>query len=388
MQNEEMRYRFGENWSRFIQSQLSPERLEVARTRLLGTLRREHLRDMSFLDIGCGSGLHSLAALQSGASSVLSFDYDPDSVATSRYLKEMHGNPPQWTILQGSVLDDAFMKSLAPADVVYSWGVLHHTGDMWKAIENARIPLKPEGIFFVALYSYTSYQNGSFSGGASPEQWLSIKKKYNQASRWGKSLMEYRYMWKTYVHHPNPIRCLRNLIGFPRLAKAYIASRGMEIWTDMRDWLGGWPMEFVKEYDFLRFATERLKLDLLDMHTGEGNTEFILRPASARNYWDAILKNRRTEPLPGPFQRQAGSCWSFPLPHLQSIADSVSDQRKSSLRLFENGQMLDYAHSLHDWISRGGHGRYSHWNDALLFSTSDNSDPNTNGRAYSIRYEI
>ena len=144
------RFAFGENWADYIERNFSEERVEISRKHLLNFLRLSDLKGRVFLDIGCGSGLHSLAALQAGASKIISFDYDESSVATTRKLHEWAGSPRHWTIDQGSVLDRAYMVALPKADVVYSWGVLHHTGEMWTAVENAAIPLASDGIFYIA----------------------------------------------------------------------------------------------------------------------------------------------------------------------------------------------------------------------------------------------
>ena len=112
MKTETTRFGFGKNWSDFIQKSFSEERVAASREKLLGFLRLPDLADRTFLDIGCGSGLHSLAALRAGARRVVSFDYDPDSVATARFLWEREGRPAQWEICQGSVLDRVFMAGL------------------------------------------------------------------------------------------------------------------------------------------------------------------------------------------------------------------------------------------------------------------------------------
>ena len=98
-------------------------------------LGKEDLDNKTFLDIGCGSGIHSLAAFLSGAKLIVSFDYDPQSVAATRILHRKAGEPKNWKIMQGSVLDEEFLRTLGHFDFVYSWGVLHHTGQMWQAIK-------------------------------------------------------------------------------------------------------------------------------------------------------------------------------------------------------------------------------------------------------------
>jgi len=87
-------------------------------------------------------------------------------------------------------------------------------------------------------------------------------------------------------------------------------------------------------------------------------------------------------PLSGAFTNQGGLAWTVAGPSDWS-ADGV-DSQESRLLLFEDGVALGPAHALHDEIRRLGAGRYSHWNGVLYFSTSDGTDPNSNGRRYSV----
>ncbi|MFZ4855515.1 MAG: class I SAM-dependent methyltransferase [Desulfuromonadaceae bacterium] len=390
MEDPKERFGFGQNWNDFIIKQFSPERVTAAKSKLLGALRLADLRGKTFLDIGCGSGLHSLAAIQAGAERVVSFDYDPNSVRTAQMLKEMFGNPGNWQISQGSVLDEQNMKNLGTFDIVYSWGVLHHTGFMWKAIENARIPLGENGVFLIALYSHTAYQDGELSGRPSPEQWVEIKKKYNSSHAVVKRFMEWEYVWHDSLKPPisKPWLVFERYAAFKKREKEYVKERGMEIWTDIRDWLGGYPMEFVNEFELQAFAKERLGLKLVEMLAGEGNTEFILCPFTATNWWAAIDAGRQCRQIKSPFTHVSDNCWMIELPDLADMADSNDSHRKSTLRMYEGTDMMSFAHSTHRAIHRYGAGRYSHWNGNLYFSTSDNSDPNTNGRIYSIRFNL
>src|SRR5687767_6535584 len=126
------RFAFGRNWSEFAEH-VDAARIESAIGSLRAMLGRERLDGISFLDAGCGSGLFSLAARELGAT-VSSFDFDPDSVATTSRLRDVfRRDDPGWTVQQGSVLDRTFLERLGTFDVVYSWGVLHHTGQMWDA---------------------------------------------------------------------------------------------------------------------------------------------------------------------------------------------------------------------------------------------------------------
>jgi 2-polyprenyl-3-methyl-5-hydroxy-6-metoxy-1,4-benzoquinol methylase len=142
MEQRELRFEFGKNWSAFLPV-LNEERIGIAETSLKAALGVENLHGKSFLDVGCGSGLFSLAAVRLGAT-VHSFDYDPQSVAAAAELKRRYcPNAEHWSIEQGSVLDRTYLWRLGQFDIVYSWGVLHHTGDMWRALENV-LPLLRE----------------------------------------------------------------------------------------------------------------------------------------------------------------------------------------------------------------------------------------------------
>ena len=131
----------------------------------------DSLEGRSFIDIGSGSGLFSLAARRLGAR-VHSFDYDPHSVAcTAELRKRYFSNDGEWKVEEASVLDQKYLESLGTFDVVYSWGVLHHTGQMWQALENVHRLVAPGGKLFIALYNDTGSQSS---------RWTWLKKTYNR----------------------------------------------------------------------------------------------------------------------------------------------------------------------------------------------------------------
>jgi len=369
--DDDLRFGFGRNWADFVASRLNDSVVEASRLHMADMLRAESLEGKTILDIGSGSGIHSLAALRLGAERIISFDYDRDSVATTRKVREHAGSPANWEVMQGSVLDAAFMASLPTADIVYSWGVLHHTGAMWSAVRNAASLLKPDGVFYIALYSSDNYVDPP------PSYWMKVKKRYNMSGSVGRRLLEWRYALR--FHILPELKAGRNPVA---LIRDY-GSRGMTYWTDVRDWLGGWPMDFASLAETRDFSAREFGLALVNLKTGEGCTEYVFARPELNAHWCMIEASRVSMPLEGPFHAAGGHHYSASLPpHLESVANTNELPRRSTVMLYENGVPLGLGHSIHDHITRFGCGRFSHWGGNLHFSTSDNSDPNTNGRIY------
>lgn len=262
MDEEKVTFSFGRNWNEFIQTCFSDERVAIVKAHLLDFLEMESLDGRYFLDVGCGSGIHSLAALQAGAGEVVSFDIDSFSCKAASTIRERQNGVSNWEILEGSVLDGAFLSRISPADIVYSWGVLHHTGDMWTAIRNAAGLMKPEGLFYIALYTTTPASG----------YWLEMKKQYNRASSFGKRLMEYRYVLR-HLLLPEIIGRRNPLKRFQQYKK----NRGMSCMTDVRDWLGGYPYEDARIEEVHKFCRKELGMELINLRTGEANTEYLFK---------------------------------------------------------------------------------------------------------------
>jgi 2-polyprenyl-6-hydroxyphenyl methylase/3-demethylubiquinone-9 3-methyltransferase len=263
--DEEITFSFGRNWQEFLERYLTPEREQVAIASIQQFLQREDLRGLTFLDIGCGSGLFSFAAFQLSAQRVTSFDVDRFSVMCCERLRERAGNPANWEVTHGSVLDEAFLARLAPADIVYAWGSLHYTGKMWQAIRNAGALVAPRGLFYLSIYNRVEGRTGS-------EFWLKMKRFYNRVPAPGKRLMEGAYSLR-YLFVPNLVR-LRNPFTYMRNKKL---SRGMDYWTDVRGWLGGYPYEFASTQEIFRFCHGELGMELVNLHSTNtlGANEFL-----------------------------------------------------------------------------------------------------------------
>jgi len=168
------RFAFGDNWLRFL-SVLDEERICEAEESLQRVLKLDSLEGRSFLDVGSGSGLFSLAARRLGAT-VRSIDYEPQSVACTEELRRRYfRDDARWAVEQASALDPDYLGKIGQFDIVYLWGVLHHTGQMWRAL--------------LLIGIHASYLFGA---------------------RWA-------------------VRAL----------KVRAPERGMSLWYDMIDWLGG-----------------------------------------------------------------------------------------------------------------------------------------------------
>lgn len=265
--NESLRFGFGKNWKNFL-TILNDERIIEAEKSLLTSLNKKNLKGLSFLDIGSGSGLFSLVATRLGAK-VHSFDYDPQSVACTQYLKQKYApNTTNWIIEQGSVLDKSYLKKLGQFDIVYSWGVLHHTGAMIQAFENVNASVKQHGLLFISIYN---------DQGGPSKRWTWVKKNYNNSSFSIKFLLEIYTLFRQWH-----IIFIKDLISTGNPFKhwnQYKKNRGMSPYYDLIDWVGGYPFEVAKpETVFNFFKNKGFKLiHLKTCAGGLGCNEFVFQ---------------------------------------------------------------------------------------------------------------
>ncbi|TXT22018.1 MAG: type 12 methyltransferase [Planctomycetota bacterium] len=260
------RFEFGRNWQRFLRV-LNEERILNAMTSLQSQLGIERLDGLRFCDAGSGSGLFSLAARRLGAT-VHSFDFDPSSVGCTQELKRRYfADDPNWTIQQASVLDAEFLKGLGQFDVVYSWGVLHHTGAMWQAIENVIPLVASRGRLFIALYNDQGWLS---------RMWLAVKRTYCCCAlgRWA--------MTAIWVPGFFARMCVASLFAGRNKFAAYHHERGMSPVHDWIDWIGGLPFEVAKPDDVIRFHEQRgVELLKLTSTNSLGCNQFVFRRSEA-----------------------------------------------------------------------------------------------------------
>lgn len=264
------RFAFGDNWARFLEL-VDDTRIRAAVDSLSDYLGVDSLDGKTFVDVGSGSGLFSLAARTMGAT-VFSFDFDPQSVACTTELRRRYRPEDEgWTVQQGSVLDTAFLGSLGQFDVVYSWGVLHHTGDMWSALANVDGLVRPDGTLFIAIYN---------DQGRTSRNWKRVKRMYNQSGPVGRWLVLNAAAAQIRAQQMDVSGAVYRIVKrIPQPVDPQSRDRGMDRRRDLVDWVGGWPFEVAKPEEIFDFFRDRgyVLSRLMTCGGGLGCNQFVLR---------------------------------------------------------------------------------------------------------------
>jgi len=231
---KDVSFDFGKNWGEFS-NVLTPERLEKSRRSLEVVFGPEGLKGKTFLDIGCGSGVFSICASKLGAGKVVGIDVDQECVEVSRknslnFIDQ--GVMPEFLHL--SILDEEKVKTLGKSDVVYAWGSLHHTGDMWKAIRITADLVGMGGTLWLAIYHRH----------LSSPIWKEIKRIFNFSPTAGKRVMTYIFYGLIYsavlvTTRKNPLEL----------------KRGMSFRHDVVDWIGGYPYEYASPHEVIEYVS-------------------------------------------------------------------------------------------------------------------------------------
>jgi SAM-dependent methyltransferase len=237
MDHEEITFSFGKNWRDFVDS-VDENAVQRAMKDIEDWLDG-NVKGCTVLDIGSGSGIHSLCYYLLGAESITSLDVDPYSVDSTRLLWRRQGSPSQWKIFEGSILDKPFTQQLGLYDIVYSWGVLHHTGSMWEALDNACSLVKEGGKLWIALYVK----------GPTYAKHLELKRAYNRASTLGKKRMQWTEILRVMRD--------RRKAGLNPLKWNEKYDRGMDVYHDIIDWLGGLPYEVASKEEVIGYCEAR-----------------------------------------------------------------------------------------------------------------------------------
>lgn len=254
---KDARFKFGKNWISYLNT-IDEESLLKSKENITLWLNDKDLSKLKVIDIGCGSGIHSYNFWQLGVKEIISFDYDADSVKATRLMWKKAGEPENWKIYQGSILNESFLMSLGKFDLIYSWGVLHHTGEMWNAINNSvSILTNSNSIVWISLYQ--GVETYKFD--------LELKLNYNQSSWLGKRFI----LLKEIIKVLRKRRSKGETLFFWKEKK----GRGMNIYNDLVDWVGGYPYEVCSMNQIIEFMENNGGWNLLKFNDSQACAVYL-----------------------------------------------------------------------------------------------------------------
>jgi len=234
---------FGKNWQDFSHKALDSKKIQQAREDFSYLTQDIDLTGKSFLDIGFGQGLSLLIATEKGCKT---FGCDINSKCkmvleqNKKHFDNLHSK--KIPVEVGSIMENSVISKIKSYrqqfDIVHSWGVLHHTGNMYKALQTAADLTANKGFLIIAIYNkhWTS------------PLWLLIKKMYNRVPGFLKKILLYLYI---------PLLYLRSLLGG---LKNFKPARGMSFYYDAKDWLGGYPYEYASPKEIITFLQDDFNL--------------------------------------------------------------------------------------------------------------------------------
>jgi len=264
MSGTDVTFSFGENWLDYLET-LDAARVREATADIEAFLGSDAIPGLRVLDVGSGSGLHSLAFQTLGAAEVHAMDVDPRSVTATRRLCDAMGDSGLWTVHHASILDADWLQAFRDRfDLVYAWGSLHHTGELWRAVENSIGLVNDGGRLWLAIYVRSPAYSDE----------LALKQRYNRASPLRKRLMVAdqicRLMLSRLRRRKNPLRWNER------------RGRGMNAYHDIIDWLGGLPYEVASREEVVRFCEQRgMRLDRCEEAEPGGCSEYLFRRVEA-----------------------------------------------------------------------------------------------------------
>ena len=271
----ESRFEFGKNWKSFS-NYIDDKVIQVAQSSLSDLFNTNDLSGKTFLDVGCGSGLFSLAAFNMGAN-VFSFDFDLDSVECTKQIRNRYTQDhSNWKIEEGSILDTDYLNRLNKFDIVYSWGVIHHTGDLWKSFSNLIGLVNCGGVLCVAIYN---------DQGIKSKVWTAIKKFYNQLPIFVRpSFAVVTFIGiqvLSFLYHIYKFK----MISYLKNTKNYKSNRGMNLFNDWVDWVGGYPFQVASVEAVNKFLlTKGFEINHTRLVSSFGNNEFVAHKKISRMF--------------------------------------------------------------------------------------------------------
>lgn len=240
MYEKTLQFSFWKNWKDYLKN-LTEDRIEVAKASLLELVWDENkIKKKRFVDVGSWSGLFSLAAYLLWAEEVVSIDVDKNSIWCTNFLKEKYWNPKNWRVIQGSALDRTFIDWLWKFDIVYSWWVLHHSGNMHQAFDNVVPLIWNDGIFVLAIYNKF----------ITSKIWWYIKYAYNKTPNFLKFIwVILHYIYVTIMY------AIQGKFIISKI-KEY-QTRGMSFHTDVIDWLWWFPYEYMSTQEAISYFDKK-----------------------------------------------------------------------------------------------------------------------------------